>query len=259
MQGAELGKFLVALCERAKEETLPRFRACTDIENKLDEGFDPVTAADRKAEYVIREMIMRALPDHGIIGEEYGSHNQEAEYQWIIDPIDGTRAFISGIPVWGTLIGLYRNGEPLAGVMDQPYIGERFIFDGESAFKEHGGSKKPLSTSQVVNLELATLLTTDPRLFQGHEGILVRELENSVRLSRYGTDCYGYVMVAEGQVELVVESGLQIYDMAALLPIVEAAGGVFTDWEGNSNPNGGRVIAAANNMIHEQALAILNR
>lgn len=258
MRPEEFRAFADHLCKCAAKETLPRFRERPEVTNKHSAGFDPVTEADRNAETAIRKAIMDTYPDHGILGEEHGIHNEKADYQWVIDPIDGTRAFISGVPVWGTLIGLYHKGQPLAGVMDQPFTRERFICDGIKSDYNRDGETYILSTSKTEQTQSATLMTTDPRLFAGAEAQAFAKLENEFQLSRYGTDCYAFAMLAGGHIELAIESGVQLYDIAALVPIIEKAGGIFTDWEGNANPQGGRVIAAANPAIHQAAMNTLS-
>ena len=258
MKPSELRNFLNHLCDLAKMETLSRFRSSAIVSNKREQGFDPVTEADREAERVIRDEIIRNWPQHGIHGEEHEAVNPEAEYQWIIDPIDGTRSFIAGIPLWGTLIGFYHNGRPLGGVMDQPFTGERFLSDGENATCVAGKNLTELKTSNVDLPSEAILMTTDPELHTGNRASAFENLKKQCKLTRYGTDCYAFGMLASGNVDLVIESGVQFYDIAALIPIVEMAGGVFTDWNGNSYPEGGNVIAAANPAIHKKALALLN-
>jgi len=252
------------LCDAAAQETMSRFRSTLDITNKLEAGFDPVTEGDREAEKAIRAILNVEIPDDGIIGEEFGTTNADAEFQWIIDPIDGTRAFISGLPLWGTLIGLYRDGKPFAGVLDQPFTRERFLAVTDDGGKLHstlaidGQTAKPLRTKQTSNLSEATLMTTSPNIFSDEETPFYKHLENQTKLARYGCDCYAYGMVAAGQVDLVVESGLNIYDIAALIPIIEGAGGVVSDWSGGSAVNGGQILACANSAIQEQAIAHLN-
>ena len=257
---AELTTFFSELCKAAAEETLPRFRAGTEIENKRPQDFDPVTEGDRQAEKAIRALISDKYPDHGIVGEEFGITNPDAAYQWIIDPIDGTRAFISGLPVWGTLIGLYHNHKPFAGVMDQPFTQERFL-----GFSEPGSTKysirnkkyASISTSKRKSLGDAIMMTTTPAIFLSDEIERYSRLESSVKLARYGCDCYAYAMVAAGHVDLVVESGLYIYDIAALIPVVEGAGGIVTNWQGGDASQGGQILAAANPELHAQALEML--
>lgn len=259
LERAELQAFLLELCAAAEAETLPRFRNANTVTNKLAGGFDPVTQADREAERVIRKHITERFPDHAIIGEEYGSQNvSESGYQWIIDPIDGTRAFISGLPLWGTLIACYRNNKPLAGVMAQPFTGEIYLSDSQESWLLHAGQKHRLKTSAISELQSATLMTTSPMLFQPEKREPYDRVEAACQLARYGADCYAYCMLASGSVDLVIESGLNVYDIAALIPLIRDAGGLVTDWQGNPDPWGGDVIAAANPQIHAAALALLN-
>lgn len=237
---------------------MPRFRSRLGVDNKQEGGFDPVTEADREAENIIRGAIQTRYPEHGILGEEYGTENPDAEYCWIIDPIDGTRAFISGLPLWGTLIGLYQKGKPLAGAMDQPFTGERYISNGETSHLKLNGSAQILNTKETSRLSSAIMMTTSPAIFTDEEAGAYKDVENACKLTRYGTDCYAYCLVALGQVDLVVESGLNPYDIAALIPIIENAGGVVTSWNGGSAAMGGRILAAANSDIHQQAVEILS-
>jgi len=257
MQPEETVEFLHHLADLAALETLPHFRSLDAIDNKLAKGFDPVTIADKNAEKSIRNAIVSRWPEHGIIGEEYDNIHTDAEYCWVIDPIDGTRAFISGLPLWGTLIALCREMKPVAGIMSQPFTGERFVsIESETRFT-HNGSTRSVATSAVSSLDAATFMTTSPDLFKGAEYEAFSELLHQCKMTRYGADCYAYSMVAAGQVELVVESGLNFFDIAALIPIVEGAGGIVTDWSGNPHPQGGQVIAAANTSVHREALTIL--
>jgi len=251
-------KWMHHFCDLAERETLPRFRTKTHIDNKLDQGFDPVTEADKAAELVIREAIIKQFPDHGILGEEHGTHNESAHYCWIIDPIDGTKAFISGLPVWGTLIGLYKDGIPLAGIMHQPFTGERYYCDGETSFLHHASAKTKLQTSDTQTLSEVTLMSTFP-YFEAGVQKRFDALSSSCKLTRYGTDCYAYCMLASGQIDLVAENGLATYDVAALIPIVEKAGGIVTSWEGGSAAQGGSVLACANEAIYKAALEALAR
>ena len=255
----QLTQFFNTLCDAAAKETLPRFRRKVDVDNKLDAGFDPVTEADKESENAIRSLIQKHYPDHGIVGEEHGDHQPDAELQWVIDPIDGTRSFISGLPVWGTLIALYNKDMPIAGVMDQPFTQERYIaVNGKAHLFHNGNAPQVLATSKVQKIENATLLTTSPHLQNTPEHKAYFKVEEQVRLFRYGTDCYGYTLLAGGHVDLVIEAGLHIYDIAALIPIVEAAGGVITNWQGGSCAKGGQVLAAANQGLHEEALKLLS-
>ena len=258
MSAVDFGAFVADLATQSGRAILPFFRAHHALEDKSAGGvFDPVTEADRAGETIMRHLIKRQFPAHGVLGEEFGNENTDAEYVWVLDPIDGTRAFISGIPVWGTLIGLTRAGTPVYGMMHQPFTGERFWGDGGEARYEGPGGAKILRTRQVSTLATATLMTTSPALFKGAEALAYARVESQVRLARYGCDCYAYCMLAAGHVDLVIESGLKPYDIVALIPIIEGAGGVVTSWEGGSAAGGGRVIAAANKALHQAALARL--
>lgn len=249
--------FLDRLAEAAAAETLPRFRRNGDIVNKLAAGFDPVTEADRAAETAIRALINEAYPDHGILGEEHGAEGVEREFLWVIDPIDGTRAYISGLPVWGTLVGLYRNGRAVMGLMDQPFIGERLTAGPGAARYDGPGGASALSVRDCGSLAEAVMFTTSPKIIRDDRIQRYERLEASTRLARYGCDCYAFGLLAGGHVDIVVESGLQPYDIAALIPIVEEAGGVVTDWQGGRPEQGGDIIACGSRMVHEEALSIL--
>lgn len=258
MSAVDFKAFVSELATQSGRAILPFFRAHHGTEDKSRGGvFDPVTEADKAGEVVMRRLIRQQFPQHGVLGEEFGSENTDAEYVWVLDPIDGTRAFISGIPVWGTLIGLTRQGAPVYGMMHQPFTGERFSGDGAEALYEGPGGARRLRSRNTASLATATLMTTSPALFQGLEAQAFGRVESQVRLSRYGCDCYAYCMLAAGQIDLVIESGLKPYDIVALIPIIEGAGGIVTSWDGGSAAGGGRVIAAANRSLHEAALALL--
>ena len=251
--------FFRRIAAAAAAETLPRFRRFGDVANKLEGGFDPVTDADREAEQAIRALIRTEYPGHGILGEEFGSENASSDHVWVIDPIDGTRSFISGIPLWGTLVGLTRRGNAVAGMMAQPFIGELFYAAGGEAWYEGPhGARQRLSARKTVALSEATLCTTTPALFQGDRRVAYDRLEKAVRLARYGTDCYAYAMLAAGNVDLVVEVGLQPYDIVALIPIIEAAGGMVTEWSGGPAEDGGGIVAAATPELHAAAMDALH-
>lgn len=258
MRPVELSAFMEKLAQLSGEAILPFFRTQLSVVDKGTGGFDPVTEADRAAETVIRRHIRQIFPAHGILGEEFEAENPDAEYLWVIDPIDGTRAFICGLPVWGTLIGLMRGGNPVMGLMHQPYTGETFIGDGGQAQVKGPRGARPLHTRACLDLGVAHLMTTDPRLFQGAEQAAYLRIENEVRLTRYGADCYAYAMLASGQVDLVIESGLKPYDIVALIPIIEGAGGVVTDWKGGTAKHGGQILAAATPELHRAAIEKLN-
>ena len=249
--------FMRRLAGVAARETLPRFRQPGSVTNKLAGGFDPVTEADRAAEQAIRTLLKAEFPDHGILGEEFGAEGADSRHVWVVDPIDGTRSFISGIPLWGTLIGLTQDGDAIVGMMAQPFMGELFYAMGEGAFYEGPHGKARLSTRATTRLADATLCTTTPGIFDPRQRTTFDRLERQVCLSRYGTDCYAYCMLAAGQIDLVVEAGLQAYDIIALIPIIEQAGGVITDWQGGPAEQGGAIVAAGSAGLHAEALDML--
>ncbi|HRK24647.1 MAG TPA: histidinol-phosphatase [Beijerinckiaceae bacterium] len=260
MRPVDLVEFLDHLALLSGEAILPFFRNHISVTDKAGKGvFDPVTEADRAAELVIRREIKQRFPQHGILGEEFGGDHEEAEFVWVVDPIDGTRSFICGLPVWGTLIGLKRFDAAVLGLMHQPYTRERFFGDGARAWLKGPSGERKLSTRATTDLAEATLMTTTPALFKGSMREAYDRVENTVRLARYGTDCYAYAMLASGHVDLVIETGLKAYDIVALIPIIEGAGGVITDFSGGSVINGGDVVVAANHQLHEKALKLLNR
>jgi len=258
---AHLG-FAHTLADRSGAVIRPYFRKALAVANKGGRAaFDPVTAADRAAERIIRKAILARYPDHGIVGEEYGNVAGEGRYHWVIDPIDGTRAFIMGSPLWGTLIGLIDGTRPTLGVMDQPFTTERFWSDGRRArWRRPDGRQQRLRTRPCTRLADAILSSTHPDLFaSGEEAIRFGALKSRVLMTRYGGDCYGYCLLAAGCVDLIVEAGLKPYDVVALIPIVEAAGGFITTWDGAPATSGGRIIAAGDERVHQEAMAILGR
>lgn len=248
-----------ALADLAGGVILPHFRTLSGFDHKGGDVFDPVTVADREAEAAIREALAGAYPSHGILGEEFGPLNCEAEYCWIIDPIDGTRAFIMGSPLWGTLIGLTRHGAPLLGLMDQPFTGERFWSGEEKAFFRHRGVTKPMRTRPCAALGDALLTCTSPDLFTDEETRRRFEtLSLAARLRRFGGDCYNYCLLALGQVDLVVEADLKPFDILPLIPIIERAGGTVTTWDGGDPRGGGGILAAGDPRIHAEAVEVLS-
>lgn len=265
MTVVDFERFVEELAEVSGEAIMPFFRTALAADNKAHGGaFDPVTEADRGAELAMRRLIERTFPSHGIIGEEFGARNADAEYVWVLDPIDGTKSFICGFPTWGTLIGLSHRGRPCYGMMHQPFTRERFHGDGEAAFwrgpARHGRSieeRRKLAVRPCPRLEQATLMTTSPLLIEPERRERFRRVEENVRLSRYGGDCYAYCALAAGQVDLVIESGVQQYDIFPLIPIIEGAGGVVTTWDGGDASGGGAVIAAGDRALHEAAMKIL--
>ena len=257
---AQMTLFLHELADLAGAAALPYFRATLEIEDKSGgRRFDPVTAADRAVETALRSAILARYPDHAIQGEEFADRVASSRYRWVIDPIDGTKAFVCGLPTWSTLVGVCRDGVPILGMMSQPFIGERFIGSRSGAVWWRAGEERMLLACGTRTLADASLFATAPDMFaRDTEWPAFSRLSARVRLTRYGVDSYAYCMLAAGHVDLVVEAGLGFYDVAALLPIVEAAGGLMTDWQGAPVRQGGRVIAAANAELHAVALAILN-
>ncbi|MGK2873439.1 MAG: histidinol-phosphatase [Alphaproteobacteria bacterium] len=262
MQDAELRtliEFAGTLADAAGAVILPHFRSTLDVDNKKNDGkFDPVTIADRDAEQAIRTRIMSANPEHGILGEEFGALESSNGLTWCIDPIDGTRAFIMGLPQWGVLIALHDGAAPVLGIMDQPFTGERFIGSRLGAHATRNGKSTPMRTRACAALADAVLTTTHPGAFgktSEHDAYL--RVAAHTRMHRYGGDCYSYAMLAHGLIDLVIETALQPYDIQALIPIIQAAGGVITNWRGGPADQGGQVIAAGDARAHALALEIL--
>ena len=250
--------FIGRLATSSGETILPFFRTSLSIDNKsVAQDFDPVTEADRAAEAVMRRLIKANFPQHGIVGEEFGNEREDAEYVWVLDPIDGTKSFIAGFPIWGTLIALLHKGTPVYGMMHQPFIGERFFGDGAQARYRGPAGERRLSVRACARLDEATILTTSPLLMDEADRARYVEVEKQVRLPRYGGDCYGYCMVAAGHADLVVETNLKPFDILPLVPIIEGAGGIVTAWDGGSDLSSGRVVAAGDRRVHEEALKVL--
>lgn len=245
------------MADAARAAILPHFRAPLDVENKLEAGFDPVTVADRASEEAMRAVLARHAPDDGILGEEFGETTGVNGRRWVLDPIDGTRAFIAGLPTWTVLIALERGGRPAVGVIDQPHIGERFLGWPGGAALSHGGEERPLRTRGTRSLDAAILCTTDAHLFADAEAEAFERVRQKARLCRFGYDAYAYAMLANGGVDLVIESGLQIYDVQAFIPVIEGAGGVVTDWTGGDPSGGGQVIAAGSQALLDEVLPLL--
>jgi histidinol phosphatase-like enzyme (inositol monophosphatase family) len=254
-----LDAFLIELNRASAGAILPLFRAEHALENKAGPGdFDPVTAADKNAEAAIRKLIGERHPDHGVIGEEYGEDRPDAEFVWVLDPVDGTRAFIAGLPVWTTLIGLRFQGRPVLGSIGQPYVGELFIgHAGGSRLLARGGGR-PLKVRACAALSDAVIATTDPYLFEGVQHEAWERVRTAVRLARYGCDAYAYAMVAAGSLDLVIERGLKSWDIDAALPVLAGAGGLVTDWSGETvGAHGGDVVISGGEACLSQALSLL--
>jgi len=232
----------------------PYFRTRLHVIGKEDAS--PVTIADREAESAMRAAIAREYPAHGILGEEYGPERTDAEYVWVLDPIDGTKSFISGMPLFGTLIALMHRGRPVLGVIDQPVLRERWVgavgqpttFCGQEAH-----------TRACASAAEATLYSTAPDMFKGADAVRYERLRKAVKLSRFGSDCYGYGQVASGHIDAVVEASLKPYDYLAQVPIIEGAGGLLTDWQGKALGlrSDGRVAACGDKQLHKDVLLLL--
>ena len=258
MTAIDFAAFVDKLATVSGEAILPFFRTSLGVEDKGSAaGFDPVTAADRAAESAMRALIKNSFPEHGIVGEEYGNEQTQAEYVWVLDPIDGTKSFITGMPAWGTLIALTRNGEPVFGMMHQPFIRERFAGDGGATRYRGPAGERELHVRPCATLADAMMFTTSPQLMNDADRTAFGRVEAAVRLSRYGGDCYAYCMLAAGHVDLVIETELKPYDVLPLIPIIAGAGGLVTNWEGGPPNAGGRIIAAGDKRVHAAAMAML--
>lgn len=247
------------MADAARVETLAHFRTGIASDNKDVDGFDPVTEADRAAERAMRAVLQRRRPMDSVLGEEFGSQEGTSGLTWVLDPIDGTRGYISGTPTWGVLIALNGPAGPIFGIIDQPYIGERFVGGFGQASMLGPQGQHDLSVSSVKTLDQATVFTTFPEVGTAAEGRAFHAVAQRCKLTRYGMDCYGYALVAVGQADLVIEAGLSSYDIAAPVAVVQAAGGIVTDWRGGPAHEGGRAIAAATPELHRAALEILAR
>jgi myo-inositol-1(or 4)-monophosphatase len=258
MTAIDFGAFVDQLANVSGETIRPFFRTALGVENKSRSGdFDPVTAADRAAEAAMRALIKKTFPEHGILGEEFGAERADAEYVWVLDPIDGTKSFICGLPAWGTLIALTRRGEPIYGMMHQPFTREHFVGDGKAASYRGPAGDRTLRTRPCAALSEAVLMTTSPLLMQDADRQCFARVEQAVRLSRYGGDCYAYCVLAAGHIDLVIETELKPYDVLPLIPIIEGAGGIVTTWDNGAPYAGGRIIAAGDRRVHAQAMALL--
>jgi myo-inositol-1(or 4)-monophosphatase len=258
MTAIDFAGFVDELADVSAETILPFFRTAMSVEDKGSRGgFDPVTAADHAAETAMRTLIRKAFPDHGIVGEEFGAEHADAEYVWVLDPIDGTKSFIAGMPAWGTLIGLTRHGTPVFGMMSQPFTRERFSGDGAASRYRGPAGERDLRVRPCAGLAEALLFTTSPLLMNEKDRTAFGKVEQAVRLSRYGGDCYAYCMLAAGHIDLVIETELKPHDVLPLVPIIRGAGGLITNWEGGSPDIGGRIVAAGDRRVHAAAMAIL--
>jgi histidinol phosphatase-like enzyme (inositol monophosphatase family) len=256
----ELEAFAVELAHVAARVTLPFFRSdIGHVDKGGDAAFDPVTEADKQAEAAIRQAISARYPHHGVIGEEYGEDRPEAEHVWVLDPIDGTRAFISGLPLWTTLIALRVGTKPAVGVIAQPYLDEIYVGGPSGARMLRGGEATPLAVRACEHLTDAVISTTDPAIFTGAELGAWTQVRAAARLARLGCDAYAYAMVAAGRMDLVAEASLKAWDWSALAPVIEAAGGNVVNWRGGAPDEGGQILAVGDARLIDQALVTLRR
>ena len=252
--GGEYLAFALRLADAAGAVVRKYYRAALAVESKADAS--PVTIADREAELALRDMIRAAYPDHGIEGEEFPGERLDAEFVWRLDPIDGTKSFVVGRPLFGTLIALTRDGRPVLGVIDQCILGERWIGVAGERSTWNG---QPIRVRECATLEAAILSLTSPQMFTAAERAAVARLESAVRFPIYGGDCYAYGLLAMGRVDLIVEADLDVHDFMALVPVIEGAGGLVTDWQGAalSPASDGRIVVAGDRRVHKRALKLL--
>jgi histidinol phosphatase-like enzyme (inositol monophosphatase family) len=251
--------FANRLADAAGAVIRPHFRTLVEVTDKGGAAFDPVTEADREAEAVMRELIRRERPHDAILGEEHGLQPGTSGLTWVLDPIDGTRAFITGQPLWGTLIALEAGGERLLGIIDQPVLRERFVgYEGRSELHSASGVAA-LRTRDCESLAQAVVSTTHPwSYFSQDERGRFERIARAARMSRFGGDCYAYGLLAAGHIDIIVEAQLKHWDVAALIPVIENAGGIVTDWNGNDVRDGGQMIAAGDARVHAEVLEKLN-
>lgn len=249
----------VEIATAAGAVVLPHFRTNPAASNKRSDGsYDPVTEADHLAERLIRENIEEIWPEHGVFGEEHG-YRPGNGLTWVIDPIDGTRAFMTGMLHWGVLIALFNGREPILGVVHQPFTEELFLGDGSVAEHRRHGRIVELGVRRCACLADAVLGSTGPQWFRGAETKAFQKVSQAVRFTRFGGDCYIYCMLAMGQLDLVVEANLKPYDIQALVPVIRGAGGFVSTWDGDNPAMGGRIVAAGDERVLEEACATLGR
>jgi len=254
----ELADFARRLATVAGKVILPLFRTPGAVDNKMDGGFDPVTEADRSAELAMREVIERVYPDHGITGEELESKPPNSEFNWILDPIDGTRSFICGMPTWTTLIALTCKGKSVLGLVSQPFVQEIFIGGIYGSWSETTSGRHRLAVRPAANISEAILTTVAPENYKSEkQKRVLQALRDRTRMTRFGGDAYFFAMLASGFVDIAIDAGLEAYDIAALVPIIEGAGGIITTWDGCEATGGGDIIAAASPALHAAAIEII--
>lgn len=250
-----------ALADAARKVILPHFRSAgLNADNKLSNGeYDPVTIADKAAERAMRDILASQRPEDAILGEEFGFSEGTSGLTWVLDPIDGTRGFVTGTPTWGVLIAVGGPDGPELGIIDQPYIGERFVGGFGHAWMQGPNGRHDIRCRGADILQNATLFSTFPEVGTPPERAAFEALSSKVQLTRFGMDCYAYALLAAGHIDLVVEAGLHPHDIQAPIALIKAAGGIVTNWQGAKAHDGGRVIAAATAELHMQALAILSK
>jgi myo-inositol-1(or 4)-monophosphatase len=254
----ELTRFATLLAEASARAILPYFRQNARVDVKDGPVWDPVTEGDRAGERAIRALIEEHYPEHGIHGEEYGLKEARSPFTWVLDPVDGTRAFVCGMPTWATLIGLSLEGKPVLGLMNQPVVGDMFLGNPQGAWHDHRGTITRIATRKGIHLGAAAIGTTAPELYRSEENQRrFQALRARAQLTRYGGDAYFYCMMAAGHLDIAMDCGLQPYDIAPLLPIVTGAGGVAAEWTGGDVSRGGNVITAGSPALLEEALAVM--
>lgn len=254
----DLTAFALTLAEAAAGEILPHFRENAPVDIKAAETWDPVTEGDRAGERAIRHLIEKHHPSHGIIGEEFGVKTGSSGLTWILDPVDGTRAFVIGLPTWATLIALYADGKPVLGVMSQPFVGDTFHGNREGSWLNHRGKRQQIRVAPHRSLADGLAGTTSPHLYKDGSADAFERLRTSVKSMRYGLDCYSFSLMAAGHLDIAMDPVLQIYDIAALIPIIQGAGGVVASWTDNDPCQGGNVITASSQALLDEALRAMD-
>ena len=259
MDWTELTNFAVGLARASEAEILPYFRQNATVEVKPHIEWDPVTEGDRAGERIIRKLIEERFPDHGINGEEYGVKEGKSRFTWVLDPIDGTRSFVCGMPTWATLIALYDDGKPVVGVMNQPFVGDMFYGNPHGAWNTYRGTTIPIRTRAGIALQDAAAGTTAPELYRSAaDQRALQNLRKAVKLLRYGGDAYFFAVLAAGHLDIAMDAGLQAYDIGALIPIIEGAGGAAGSWSGSVPAEGGNVICAGSKALLDAAIAMMS-
>lgn len=254
----ELTEFAIALANASAREILPYFRRNTNVDVKEGPVWDPVTEGDRAGERVIRKMIEERYPDHGIHGEEYGIKESRSGFTWILDPVDGTRSFVCGMPTWATLIGLMQDSRTVLGLMNQPFVGDMFFGNPEGAWHDYRGQRASIRTRTGVPLDRASIGTTAPELYRNaSDRAGFERLRTRAQLTRFGGDAYFFALMAAGHIDIAMDAGLQAYDIMPLIPIIEGAGGHVAEWTGGDASRGGNIISAGSRELLDEALAVM--